>query len=93
MNDDWKLDGNCWGIAPSNAAFWAFFPGDEKADSPRVREAYQEASQLCDDCPVQYECLDYAITNSMYFGMWGGKTPTQRRRITKRDWKRRRQAA
>ena len=34
----------------------------------------QQALAVCDRCPVQVECLAYAITTRQHHGVWGGKT-------------------
>jgi len=34
--------------------------------------------RLCLSCPVQEECLNYAITNAVHFGVWGGMTERER---------------
>ena len=39
-----------------------------------------QAKQLCDECPVTLACLNYAIRTRQPTGIWGGKTPTQRKR-------------
>ena len=42
---------------------------------------------VCDACPVQHQCAEYAIKNSIQDGMWGGMTLTQRRRYgIKQGW-------
>ena len=47
-----------------------------------------EAIRICRTCPVQTECLEYALaTASQCFegtGIWGGLTPKERRAIRKR---------
>lgn len=40
----------------------------------------QEASTICKRCPIRQVCLDYAIEASEEYGIWGGLTPSQRRR-------------
>lgn len=40
--------------------------------------------QICSNCPVTSECLDYAITNHLHHGIWGGTTPRERADIAKR---------
>jgi WhiB family transcriptional regulator, redox-sensing transcriptional regulator len=48
-----------------------FFPGrGESAGSAR---------QICAACPVHQPCLDYAITNRITHGIWGGLTERERR--------------
>jgi len=43
-----------------------------------------EALSICRTCTVQTECLDYALTEQMPFGIWGGMTPDQIRIIQRR---------
>lgn len=51
----------------------AFFP--EKGGSTR------EAKRVCRSCEVRTECLDYALENDERFGIWGGLSERERRRI------------
>lgn len=51
----------------------AFFP--EKGGSTR------EAKKVCLSCEVRSECLDYALKNDERFGIWGGLSERERRRI------------
>lgn len=39
------------------------------------------AESICGVCPVAVECLDYAMREYIYYGMWGGKTAHQRRSL------------
>ena len=45
---------------------------------------YEVAKMVCEQCPVQEECL-YRGEDEEY-GVWGGKTPRERRRQEK-SWK------
>ncbi|MCI1747537.1 MAG: WhiB family transcriptional regulator [Acidipropionibacterium sp.] len=54
----------------------AFFP--EKGGSTR------EAKRICEHCEVRAECLDYALANDERFGIWGGLSEMERRRIRHR---------
>ena len=54
----------------------AFFP--EKGGSTR------EAKRICQACAVRDECLEYALLNDERFGIWGGLSERERRRL-KRD--------
>ena len=36
--------------------------------------------RICDICPVQAECLDYALAHNEY-GWWGGTSRKERRRL------------
>jgi hypothetical protein len=40
--------------------------------------ADQEAIRICNRCPVINQCRDYAINNDQTDGIWGGMTPDQR---------------
>ena len=47
-----------------------------------VRGAAQNrAALICRDCAVVTECLADALDNRIEFGVWGGKTERQRRKL------------
>lgn len=54
----------------------AFFP--EKGGSTR------EAKRVCGTCEVRSECLEYALSNDERFGIWGGLSERERRKLKKR---------
>ncbi|MCU1616084.1 MAG: Transcription factor WhiB [Frankiales bacterium] len=54
----------------------AFFP--EKGGSTR------EAKKICTGCEVRAECLEYALSNDERFGIWGGLSERERRRLRRR---------
>ncbi len=54
----------------------AFFP--EKGGSTR------EAKKVCVSCEVRAECLEYALENDERFGIWGGLSERERRRLKRR---------
>lgn len=41
------------------------------------------ALKLCDICEIRIPCLFYALAADMEYGIWGGKTTTQRRAIAR----------
>jgi WhiB family redox-sensing transcriptional regulator len=51
----------------------AFFP--EKGGSTR------EAKRICVSCEVKQECLEYALMQDERFGIWGGLSERERRRL------------
>ena len=53
-----------------------FFPGRGESAGP--------ARQVCAACPVRQPCLDYAITNRIVHGIWGGLTERERRALQSR---------
>jgi WhiB family transcriptional regulator, redox-sensing transcriptional regulator len=54
----------------------AFFP--EKGGSTR------EAKKVCLTCDVRQECLEYALEHDERFGIWGGLSERERRKLKKR---------
>ena len=42
------------------------------------------AKQVCDECPVKIECLDFAIETNQDSGIWGGTSEDERRDIRRR---------
>ena len=65
---DWKDRANCMGVDPD-----LFFP--ERGMSTR------EAKAVCRGCVVREDCLEYALANGEKFGIWGGLSERERRRI------------
>jgi WhiB family transcriptional regulator, redox-sensing transcriptional regulator len=51
----------------------AFFP--EKGGSTR------EAKRICLGCEVRDDCLEYALAHDERFGIWGGLSERERRRL------------
>lgn len=41
----------------------------------------REAKLICFRCPVQAECLLYAIEREPKYGVWGGTLPSERRKM------------
>ena len=64
----WTEEANCKG---ANADL--FFP--ERGASTR------KAKAICRARTVQDQCLEYAVENSEKFGIWGGLSERERRRI------------
>ena len=68
LDTDWKDSSNCLGVDPD-----LFFP--ERGASTR------EAKEVCRGCIVREDCLEYALLNGEKFGIWGGMSERERRRI------------
>jgi WhiB family redox-sensing transcriptional regulator len=51
---------------------------------PERGESAEPARQVCAACPVRQPCLDYAITNRIAHGIWGGLTERERRALRSR---------
>jgi WhiB family redox-sensing transcriptional regulator len=70
--EDWQERAMCAQTDPE-----AFFP--EKGGSTR------EAKKVCLGCEVTEQCLRYALVHDERFGIWGGLSERQRRRLKKRS--------
>lgn len=64
----WKAEARCAGVDPE-----LFF--SEKSES------LDDARAVCALCPVQPECLEYALAGAEKHGLWGGKSERQRRTL------------
>ena len=64
----WQHDALCAQTDPE-----AFFP--EKGGSTR------EAKSICAGCEVKAQCLEYALATDERFGIWGGLSERERRRL------------
>jgi WhiB family redox-sensing transcriptional regulator len=66
----WQADSLCAQTDPE-----AFFP--EKGGSTR------DAKKICASCDVRAQCLEYALHNDERFGIWGGLSERERRKLRK----------
>jgi WhiB family redox-sensing transcriptional regulator len=68
---EWQDDALCAQTDPE-----AFFP--EKGGSTR------DAKKVCAECQVRDDCLEYALVTNQRFGIWGGQSERERRRLQAR---------
>lgn len=66
----WQSQARCNEVDPE-----IFFP--ERGGSSKAARA------VCTDCSVRQECLRYALTNREQFGIWGGTSERERRKLRK----------
>ncbi len=71
----WRSDAAC----RSSDARQFFAPMGELREERSRRE--RAARALCRSCPVQEACLDYALRVQEPYGIWGGLTELERRRL------------
>ncbi len=71
--DPWQLRAACRG--PRSTVFFPPTSG-ERRDERELREA--RAKQICAECAVQAECLDYALSIKEPHGIWGGLNEAER---------------
>jgi len=66
-----------------------FFGPDGEA-RPERETLEAKAKAVCKLCTVRVQCLDYALRNSIRYGIWGGlngeeRTRERRRRVRRPD--------
>ncbi|CAM3987033.1 MULTISPECIES: WhiB family transcriptional regulator [Helcobacillus] len=79
---------------PTEERFWATEGACAQLDPDEffVRGADQQrVKQFCRGCPVLNHCLADALNNRIEFGVWGGMTERERRRLLRQhpgvvDW-------
>lgn len=64
----WVSDAACLGLDPD-----IFYPGRGADD--------QKAKSVCRTCPVQWDCLLWAVDHGEREGIWGGLSARTRRRM------------
>jgi len=64
---------------------------DPEAFFPEQGEFTTAAKKLCKQCPVQTECLTYALETNQTYGVWGGLSAKELQAM--RGWRRGRPAA
>jgi WhiB family redox-sensing transcriptional regulator len=69
--DAWQERAACYGLDPE-----IFFPTSE--------EEAGLALSYCSACQVREICLEWAIQNGERYGVWGGTTEQERRRLMRR---------
>ena len=57
---------------------------DPEAFFPEKGGATREAKKVCVGCDVRSECLEYALAHDERFGIWGGLSERERRKLKKR---------
>lgn len=75
------------GEAPDNLDWQEFAlcaQTDHEAFFPDKGGSTREAKQVCGNCEVRIECLDYALNKDERFGIWGGLSERERRKLKKR---------
>jgi len=76
--DGWRSKAACRHVDPN-----LFFPNGNTGAALSQIEA---AKAFCRSCPVQQDCLEFALESNQEDGVWGGKDETERRRL-RRDWR------
>jgi WhiB family transcriptional regulator, redox-sensing transcriptional regulator len=83
--DDWRGHAACRDTEPD-----LFFPVG--TTGPAV-EQIDSAKAVCQQCPVQVACLEFALATNQEAGVWGGTSEEERRKLRKAWLARQRRAS
>lgn len=67
-DEDWRDLSDCQGVDPE---LWFIQRSD--GDQEVRRQKRIAAKRICNGCPVQVQCLDYARSSGQEYGIWGGQ--------------------
>jgi WhiB family redox-sensing transcriptional regulator len=73
---NWRSVGACLSADPD-----LFFPISTKGPGDKQ---IARAKVICAGCQVKRECLEFAMTHDLTYGIWGGSTPEDRQRERRR---------
>lgn len=71
----WRESAACLGTF--NPDFFSSLGGNQWTSVRR-------AKAICRTCPVTRECLDYSLQSRSYYGVWGGLTEKERRKVERK---------
>lgn len=77
----WMEDGKCRGLDPRT-----FFPSNSNGEVTAAKRVCKGTGPDDPVCPVMDECLVYAMDFDERFGVWGGTSERERRRL-RRTWR------
>mgnify|MGYP003574914923 CR=1 FL=1 len=72
-DNDWRERAVCVEVDPET-----FFPGEGQGRHD-ARAQIEAAKAVCRKCPVQVQCLQWAIDTHQHHGVWGGRFLTEPR--------------
>jgi WhiB family transcriptional regulator, redox-sensing transcriptional regulator len=78
---EWLREAACAGADPE-----LFFP---VGDSGPAAEQTARAKEVCHGCPVERQCLEWALATGRTSGVWGGTDENERRKLRRRTERRR----
>lgn len=81
QDEPWMDDAACRGSVAETGSYDDFF---QRKDGSTTASVARSKYELCADCPVAFECFDYAARIEAVGGVWGGMDPDPRRRMLNR---------
>lgn len=65
---EWMNEAKCKG----NTSIFYPLTVAKKTFSVGMSNRIRKAKKICDGCPVQNQCLSYAVETDQHWGIWGG---------------------
>jgi len=76
IEESWQVRAACRG--PQAAVF---FPPPQFERKEEKLERERRAKQICADCSVKRDCLEYAVAIREPHGIWGGLNEVERKQL------------
>ena len=76
FEETWQTKAACRGPQAT-----VFFPPSHFERKEEKLERERRAKEICSDCSVKRECLDYAVDIKEPHGIWGGLNESERRTL------------
>ncbi len=77
-NYEWQYEGSCNNYDPE------IFYLPYNIRMSQKREYISRAKAICAECPVAEQCREFALTTEQEFGIWGGLSEDERRKVLAR---------
>jgi WhiB family redox-sensing transcriptional regulator len=76
----WMQESACRGTAAREGNHEIFFP---EVKQGHTHGEYKRAKEICLNCQVRLDCVDFIIRNPTRWGVWGGYNPSDRKMLSK----------
>ena len=76
IEESWQIKASCRGPQAS-----VFFPPAQFERKDEKLERESRAKAICRTCPVNRECLEYAVSIREAHGIWGGLNEVERKQL------------
>jgi WhiB family transcriptional regulator, redox-sensing transcriptional regulator len=80
--EEWRASAACRGLDPE--IFFPITTTTGASAATQLEDQIEAAKSICRTCPVQIECLEYALTTNQEAGIWGGADEEERRKLRRK---------
>ena len=79
--ESWLIEGDLYPGSPEWQERALCAQTDPEAFFPEKGGSTREAKKICLSCDVRDRCLEYALAHDERFGIWGGLSERERRKL------------